>query len=358
MADETDPVQRAGGNGDDLYDVVTWEERTLLDRVSVWLYSALTTTARATVVVLSLLIILAQFAAAVGLVFVDRPIIAVYVLLSVVPALGLALFIWKADVTKREPLELLVVTFALGFLFAGFAAVLNSISSGFFFGLAGEGAPGWLAVLAPALFFFLIVGPVEETVKWLAIRLYAYRSTRFDAVVDGAVYGAMAGLGFATVENALYISREVLTASQAASGAIFDSVALQTAAVRTFAGPGHVIYSAFAGYYLGLAKFNQENRGPIVVKGLLIAAVIHATYNTLVTNLASITGTLNVSTGLGFIAFVILYDGALLWVLYRKLSAYQDAYVRTGASDHEAVDADDEGPGEKTTATEGSGNSQ
>jgi len=91
------------------------------------------------------------------------------------------------------------------------------------------------------------------------------------------------------------------------------------------------------------------------VKGLLIAAVIHATYNTLVTNLASITGTLNVSTGLGFIAFVILYDGALLWVLYRKLSAYQDAYVRTGASDHEAVDADDEGPGEKTTATEGRG---
>jgi len=123
---------------------VTWEERTLLDRVSVWLYSALTTTARATVVVLSLLIILAQFAAAVGLVFVDRPIIAVYVLLSVVPALGLALFIWKADVTKREPLELLVVTFALGFLFAGFAAVLNSISSGFFFGLAGEGRrAGW-----------------------------------------------------------------------------------------------------------------------------------------------------------------------------------------------------------------------
>ena len=55
---------------------------------------------------------------------------------------------------------------------------------------------------------------------------------------------------------------------------------------------------------------------------------------------------------------MILYDGALLWVLYRKLSAYQDAYVRTGASDHEAVDADDEGPGEKTTATEGSGNSQ
>ncbi|WP_232700427.1 PrsW family intramembrane metalloprotease [Halobacterium wangiae] len=358
MADEKDPVQRAGTDGEDLYDVATWEQRTTLDRASAWLYGALATTARAIVVALSALIIIAQFAAAVGLVFVDRPVVALYVLLSVVPALGLAAFIWRADVTRREPLELLVVTFALGFLFAGFAAVVNTIGSGFFFGLAGEGSPGWLVVLAPALFFFLVVGPVEETVKWLAIRLYAYRSPRFDAVVDGAVYGAMAGLGFATVENALYIGREVLTTSQAASGVVLESVAIETAAVRTLAGPGHVIYSAIAGYYLGLAKFNQENRGPIVVKGLLIAAVVHAIYNTTVTNLADITGTLDVSAGLGFIAFVVLYDGALFYFLYRKLSAYQAAYVRTGASDARADDPDGEHPGEKSTATDRSGDGQ
>jgi RsiW-degrading membrane proteinase PrsW (M82 family) len=352
MASDRDPVQRAEDHGEDLYGVATWERRTLLDGVSVWLYGALATTARAVVVLVSALIILAQFAAAVGLVFVDRPVVAVYVLLSVVPALALAVFIWKADVTKREPLELLVVTFAFGFLFAGFAAVLNSSTSGFFFGLAGEGSPAWLAVAAPALYFLLVVGPVEETVKWLAIRLYAYRSPRFDAVVDGAVYGAMAGLGFATVENALYIGREVLTTSQATSGVVLQSVAIETAAVRTLAGPGHVIYSAFAGYYLGLAKFNQENRGPIVVKGLLIAAVVHATYNTMVTNLADITGTLNVSAGLGFIAFVVLYDGALFLVLYRKLSAYQDAYRRTGAASVEDEDDGEDGPGEKVPASD------
>ncbi|MFB6270050.1 MAG: PrsW family intramembrane metalloprotease [Halobacterium sp.] len=333
MSADDDPVQRASADDVDLYDVATWEPRTSLDRFSAWLYGGIVTTARASVVALAVLIVVAQFVAAFGLVFIDRPAVGFYVLLSVVPALGMAAFVWKADVTKREPLELLVVTFSLGFLFAGFAAVLNSVFSGFFLGSVTEGAPLWLAFLAPALYYFLVVGPVEETVKWLAIRLYAFRSDRFDAVVDGAVYGAVAGLGFATIENAIYIAREVVLASQAAGGAGALGVGLQTAAVRTLAGPGHVIYSAFAGYYLGLAKFNPEDAGPIVVKGLVIAAVIHAVYNTVVTNLGGLTEVLGIAQGLVFIGFVLVYDGTLFYVLYRKLVRYRTAFEQSGAAD-------------------------
>jgi len=343
MSAERDPVQRASGSDRDLYDVATWEPRTTLDRFASWLYGGIVTSARAGVVVLAVLIVLAQFAAALGLVFVDRPVVALYVVLSVVPALGMAAFVWKADVTKREPLELLVVTFSFGFLFAGFAAVLNTLFSGLFLGWVTADAPLWVAVLAPALYYFLVVGPVEESVKWLAIRLYAFRSDRFDAVVDGAVYGAVAGLGFATIENAIYIGREVVMAASAAGTTAAIDVGLQTAAVRTLAGPGHVIYSAFAGYYLGLAKFNPEDRGPIVVKGLVIAAVIHATYNTVVTNLGVVTNALGLAPGLVFIGFVVVYDGTLFYVLYRKLKRYRAAYEGTGA-DHldETPDRDDD----------------
>lgn len=331
MAPDEDPVQRASTDDADLYDVATWEPRTTLDRFAAWLYGGIVTTARASVVALAVLIVVAQFAAALGLVFVDRPVVGVYVLLSVVPALAMAGLVWKADVTRREPLELLVVTFAFGFLFAGFAAVLNSAVSGVFLGSLTEQSPLWLVLLAPALYYFLIVGPVEETVKWLAIRLYAFRSSRFDAVVDGAVYGAMAGLGFATIENAIYVGREVVLASQAAESVSAAEIGLQTAAVRTLAGPGHVIYSAFAGYYLGLAKFNPEDAGPIVVKGLVIASVLHAVYNTAVTNLSVFTDALGVSAGLVFIGFVVVYDGGLFYVLYRKLTRYRAAYEDSGA---------------------------
>jgi RsiW-degrading membrane proteinase PrsW (M82 family) len=344
MTDERDPVQRAAGDDTDLYDVATWEPRTGLDRAAAWLHGALVTGGRASVVALAVLIVAAQFAAAAGLVFVDRPVVAVYVLLSVVPAFGLAAYIWKVDVTMEEPLELLVVTFGLGFLFAGFAAVVNSQVSALFF--ADRTA---MTVVGSTLFYFLVVGPVEETVKWLAVRLYAFRSSQFDAVVDGAVYGAMAGLGFATIENAIYIVREVLTAAQAPGGEqAVAAVAFQTAAVRTFAGPGHVIYSAFAGYYLGLAKFNPDDAGPIVVKGLTIAALIHATYNTAVTNLGAITDPLGLPAGVSFLAFVVLYDGVFFYALYRKLDAYRDAYVATGAQTTDEGDA--AGAGEDKTA--------
>jgi hypothetical protein len=75
-----------------------------------------------------------------------------------------------------------------------------------------------------------------------------------------------------------------------------------------------------------LAKFNTERAGPIVVKGLLIAALIHATYNTLtfVPELAAtFLGLPNFVTLLGF---VVVYDGFFGYFLYRKLMRYRASY--------------------------------
>jgi len=329
-SDPQDPIQRANDGSLDLYDVVDWDVRSPLDRFAVKTYGTLVASSRVFVVLLALLVVLGQFAAAFGFVFLERPYVGAYVVLSVVPALVLVWYVWRSDVTMREPLELLAVTFALGFLFAGFAAIVNSALQSTFaaVGLAGT-----------VLFFFLVVGPVEETVKWLAVRLYAYRSGRFDAVVDGAVYGAVAGLGFATIENSIYIVGDVIQTTQAA-GIDPGAAALQIAAVRTFAGPGHVIYSAFAGYYLGLAKFNPENRGPIVVKGLVVAAGIHATYNTIVSNLDIVYNAVPVPSALVFIAFVVVYDGFFFSLLVRKLRRYRRAYEETDAAAYYEGDTD------------------
>nr|WP_227380849.1 PrsW family intramembrane metalloprotease [Haladaptatus halobius] len=235
-----------------------------------------------------------------------------------------------------EPLPILVGTFLLGLLFAGFAAVFNSYTEPLF---------SQIPIVGMVIFFYIIVAPIEETVKWLAVRLFAYRSDKFDAVIDGAVYGAMAGLGFATIENAIYISQEVLKSTST------DLLlrAGQTAVVRLFAGPGHVIYSAFAGYYLGLAKFNRENAGPIVVKGLLIAAFIHATYNTLVGFVPGLISTFlpAVPHTMAYIGFVIVYDGFFGYLLYRKIERYRGLYEETNqqapiVSNRDGTDRDEE----------------
>jgi protease PrsW len=317
MDDKRDPVARGMGDSVDLYGVSTWEQRTRLDWFSSKLYSGIVATARVVVILLALAILLVQFALG-GLAAITDPWVGTFILLSIVPAFAFAIYIWRADVTMSEPLPTLVATFLLGVLFAGFAAVFNSYTQSLF---------TEIPVVGMVLFFYIVVGPVEETVKWLAVRLYAFRSDRFDAVIDGAVYGAMAGLGFATIENAIYISQEYLTTA----GTDPFLRAGQTAVFRLFAGPGHVIYSAFAGYYLGLAKFNRENAGPIVVKGLLIAAFIHATYNSLVGLVPRLVSYFfpSVTPAVAYIAFVFVYDGFFGYLLYRKITRYRELYDRS-----------------------------
>ncbi|MFB6118173.1 PrsW family intramembrane metalloprotease [Halosegnis sp.] len=347
--DQQDPVEAGADGSRDLYDISQWEPRTALDRLAVRVYRVGIRAARATVVLVAAAILLVQFLlGGIGATFAQDPYAIGLVALSVVPALALVAYVYLADVTTGEPLELLVGAFVLGVLFAGFAAILNSVLS----------AVQVVPLVGPLLFFYLVVGPVEESVKLLAVRLYPYRDDRFDAVVDGAVYGAAAGLGFATIENALYITRqleatgatnELITAvgvggtavavlGQTGSGII--GAGGNITAVRALAGPGHVIYSAFAGYYLGLAKFNPEDAGPIVVKGLLIAAFIHGTYNVTVGITPAVVGVFfpAVPPLALFFGFVLIYDGLFGALLVRKLSRYRAAYNAVEADNPDAAD--------------------
>jgi RsiW-degrading membrane proteinase PrsW (M82 family) len=313
MSRRRDPIEERAGTDADLYDIATWEPRGLLDGVATGIYRVFVTSTRLFVVGIAFLILVGIG----GLSALTDPQIGSLTLLSALPALALAVYVRRTDVTSGEPLSVLVATFLLGVLTANFAAVLNSYSEGIFAGLG---------FLGSTLSFFFIVGPVEESVKLLAVRLYAYGHDRFEAVVDGAVYGAVAGLGFATIENALYITQSLDTPT-ATVGLGLIGAGSGITAIRALAGPGHVIYSAFAGYYLGLAKFNREHRGPIIVKGLLVAALIHATYNTTV---GIGTGLIGLATGLGqlpsFLLYVLVYDGVFGVILFRKIRRYSHTY--------------------------------
>ena len=326
MPTDEDPIASRADDDRDLYDVATWEERTSLDGLSVALYWFLTRSAKAGVVLVALVGLLAILGSfGLGLLF--DPAIAILLGLSVIPALGLAAYVYVSDVTTGEPLSLLVATFLLSILTATFAAILNSVLQPYFRPL------GFLGIV---VFFFVVVGPIEESVKLLAVRLYAYTDDRFDAVIDGAVYGAIAGLGFVVIENFVYIAQNVdmaeLTVGIAALGA-GDGIA----ALRALAGPGHVVYSAFAGYYLGLAKFNPGNRGPIIVKGLVLAAAIHALYNTLVGPVTGVAaGLFGLPQVVALFGFVVVFQGAFGYVLIRKIRRYRDAYLDT----RDAVGAD------------------
>jgi RsiW-degrading membrane proteinase PrsW (M82 family) len=347
MAKRRDPLAEAAGDDRDLYGIATWEPRSPLDRLAVLVYRALVAGARGAVVFAGLVL----FVGIGGFSAVTDPQVGLLTVLSAVPALGLAGYVYLSDVTASEPLDLLVPTFLLAVLTASFAAILNTVADQAF-GLRSMG------VVGSVLFFFLVVGPVEETVKLLAVRLYAYGDERFDTVVDGAVYGAVAGLGFAFIENALYITRQAGD-DLAAVGFGLELVGAGggITAVRALAGPGHVIYSAVAGYYLGLAKFNPEYRGPLVIKGLVLAAVVHALYNSSVgVGAAAIRALTGLSPLAAFFAFVVAFDGAFALLLLNKVRTYNDA-VRA-ADAESAVDGeagDEDGAGDEGEADDEGG---
>ncbi|WP_440770759.1 PrsW family intramembrane metalloprotease [Natronorubrum sp. DTA28] len=312
MDQRRDLVERADEQSRDLQEVSTWEPRTVVDRLACVIYDAINYGLQTIVLAVALGITLLLLVQPAVLVLED-PSLSLFFGLSVVPAALLAGFIWYTDITSSEPLSLLVATFVLAVLFATFAAVVNSTV-----GPVLQAIP----VIGTVLFFYLIVGPVEEAVKLLAVRVFAYRSDTFDAVIDGAVYGAIAGLGFAAIENAIYIASTVATAEV---GTITAATGIAT--VRALVGPGHVIYSAIAGYYLGLAKFNPEHAGPLVAKGLLIAAFVHATYNTTVGIVPGLVAeTYAVSFELAFVGYVILFDLVVGYYLYRKIARYRRTY--------------------------------
>ncbi|RQG89096.1 protease PrsW [Natrarchaeobius halalkaliphilus] len=321
MQRRRDPVERADQQSTDLYDVSTWEPRSFLDVLAYSIYNAINYGLRAIVLAVALAITLLLLVQP-GILVLEQPLLGLFFGLSVVPAALLAGFIWYTDITSNEPIGLLVATFVLAVLFATFAAVVNSVTRPWF-----EAIP----LVGTVLFFFLIVGPVEETVKLLAVRVFAYRSESFDAVIDGAVYGAIAGLGFAAIENAIYIAE---TVSETEMGLYTAATGITT--VRALVGPGHVIYSAIAGYYLGLAKFNPQYAGPLVVKGLLIAAVVHATYNSTVSVVPDVIASLAaIPLEFAFIGYVILFDLAIGYYLYRKIVRYRRTYssVRNDTDD-------------------------
>lgn len=326
-----DPVETRADRSRDLYDVATWEPRTELDRLATKLHGLGLVGIRWGTVFVALLITIGIL---VGM-FTELqtstvPVVGILTLLSAIPALALVAYVYATDVTTPEPVELIATTFVLSVLFASFASIINTA-----FSIVQAIPFGFLP------FFYLIVGPAEETVKLLSVRLYAYRKPSFNAVIDGAIYGAVAGLGFATIENAIYIVQGVSIIGVSSDTVVLQEIVAGTGitATRALAGPGHVIYSAFAGYYLGLAKFNANRAGPIIIKGLLIAAFIHATYNTL---LALIIGAVssvfpNVPVIALYFGFVLIYLGFFGYLLFRKLDRYRRAYKEA----HEQTEQDE-----------------
>lgn len=127
-------------------------------------------------------------------------------------------------------------------------------------GLVSAGVPMWLLVAL----LFIFVAPIEEIVKFFIIKSESYRLKAFDTVEEGVMLAMVSALGFATFENYMYMNQ-----------AGFNIILL-----RGWLCPlAHMLFSAFFGYYLGLAKTGRYRYRPLIIEGLVLASLAHGLYN-------------------------------------------------------------------------------
>ncbi len=315
MSTDREPLQ-AADESRDLHEVATWEPASRSDRALAWLgANPLAVLVPGGLALLGLQAWLADFGAA------GDPVVLGLAAASAVPALVLAWYVSRLDATAGLSRRALLAAAGLGAALAGFAgAATTLLAIPVQLGGRSLGAP---RVVATTVLFFAVVAPVEEAVKLAAAGLAGTHTKGLGRVVDGAVYGAMAGLGFAVLENAFYVA-----------GGLGGPLATPgtAAGFRALAAPGHVVFSAFAGYYLGLARFNRGYARALLSKGLLVAAGLHAAYNLGATVLPARLGDLaGLSPFAATLTFAVAFHGVAALALVRRISHYNAAYRETAA---------------------------
>ena len=114
---------------------------------------------------------------------------------------------------------------------------------------------------------FVVAAFVEELAKLLCVHWFVWHKPEFDERMDGIVYATRAGLGFAMVENVLYL---LGTEGHGEFLVVYAGRAL-------LAVPGHAIWAGFMGYFAARRRF--DGTGPGALGGLLIAVFLHGAYD-------------------------------------------------------------------------------
>ncbi|MFP6900202.1 MAG: PrsW family glutamic-type intramembrane protease [Opitutales bacterium] len=176
--------------------------------------------------------------------------------LAIGPSLAIAMYVYWRDKHEKEPLGLLVKCFLLG------ALTIIPI-------MIVEGLSTWLLEIdlsyslnlpTALVTSFLLIGLTEEAFKYLVLTRYAYPKPDFNEPFDGIVYSVMISLGFATVENILYVI----------DGGVGVGILRMFTAV-----PMHAACGVIMGYSVGMAKFQRTSR----IRGLGYAMLFHRAYD-------------------------------------------------------------------------------
>lgn len=175
--------------------------------------------------------------------------------IAIAPGIAICLFILHRDAYNKEPKLELIFSFLLGVLSVVPAIFIERQ----FYDYQD------VSIAGIVLKAFIVVALTEEAVKYAVLRLYSFNRPSFDEPLDGIVYGVMVSMGFATMENILYVQQ----------------YGMMVGVQRMFlAVPAHATFGVLMGYFAGKAKFAAPGkRSRLLLTGLLWATFAHGCYD-------------------------------------------------------------------------------
>ncbi len=203
-----------------------------------------------------------------------------FAILSFLPSIVWLLFFLKEDV-RPEPNKTILKVFIYGMI-STFPVLLIGIITSYI--LRGMDIPLFAIMLIQVVF---IAAVTEELVKYMVVKYSVLNSPECDEPVDIMIYAITAAMGFAALENILFLFpiKEFLAAVSVSTPMLIDnSLSINDAVIgsliRFMSGTFlHALVSGIMGYYIAISILNDKKRKILIAKGLAIAMLLHGLYN-------------------------------------------------------------------------------
>lgn len=229
-----------------------------------------------------------------------------YFLIAIAPVLAFLTFIYFRDKYEKEPLGMIL----RGFIFGAVIIIPVAFIEGVLI-KAGTSLP---TIQKAAWDGFIVAGFTEELFKFLIVLLLFFRNRNFNERFDGIVYAVSVSLGFAGIENVMYVFQH---------GVVTGALRAVTAV------PAHMIMGIVMGFYLGLARFIPAKRTKYLILSLLMPILVHGFYDFVLMSKHPL-----------LLTIFIPLMGFYWWIALREINKHQQDSAFNPQSEHFAEGED------------------
>lgn len=236
------------------------------------------------------------------------------IIIALLPSFIWLLFYLRKD-SHPESNRMILIVFFYGIL-AAFLAIFIELGISYFieWGFSKELNKPILPLFYIYLLNICVAAPVvEETVKYLVVKIKVLKNSEMDEPLDIMLYMIISALGFAALENILIFFSEKK---------FFSALFLNLGEVLKIAGFRfisatflHALSSGTLGFFLSLSFFKIKKRKILFAIGLFLAVVLHGIYNFLIINIDKSIEEINgESTVVNQAQFLFSFYGIILFI--------------------------------------------